>query len=56
MIEIIQAGQAGKTRLLIEMYRLRAKIFKERMGWDVHVDMNGLEVDDFDTDEADLAP
>lgn len=52
MIEIIQAGQAGKTRLMVEMYRLRAKIFKERMGWDVDVDMNGLEVDDFDTDEA----
>ena len=52
MIEIIQPGQAGKTKLLIEMYRLRAKIFKERMGWDVHVDMNGLEVDDFDTDDA----
>lgn len=52
MIEIIQPGQAGKTKLLLEMYRLRAKIFKERMGWDVHVDMNGLEVDDFDTDDA----
>lgn len=52
MIEVIQAGQAGKTKLMVEMYRLRAKIFKDRMGWDVHVDMNGLEIDDFDTDDA----
>lgn len=52
MIQVIQAGQAGKTRYLLEMYRMRALIFKERMGWDVNVDMHGLETDDFDTDAA----
>lgn len=52
MIQIIQAGQAGKTKYLLDMHRLRARIFKERMGWDVNVDMQGLEVDDFDIPEA----
>jgi acyl homoserine lactone synthase len=52
MIQIIQAGQAGKVKYLLDMHRLRARIFKERMGWDVNVDMQGLEVDDFDIPEA----
>ncbi len=52
MIQVIQVGQAGKTRYLLEMYRMRALIFKERMGWDVNVDMQGLETDDFDIDVA----
>lgn len=51
MIEIVQAGQAGKTSLLIDMHRLRKRIFKDRMGWDVQ-DNDGLEVDQFDIPEA----
>jgi len=52
MIQVMQSGQAGKVKLLLDMYKLRAKIFKERMGWDVDVDMHGLETDDFDVDHA----
>lgn len=48
MLEIVQAGQAGKTKFLFDMHRLRTRVFKERMNWDVNVDSNGLEVDQFD--------
>ena len=52
MIEIVQPGQAGKTSYLFDMHRLRTRIFKERMNWDVDIDKNGLEIDDFDLPEA----
>lgn len=52
MLEVVQAGQAGKTQLLFEMHRFRARVFRERMGWDVDVDENGLEIDEFDTPDA----
>lgn len=52
MIEIAQTGQAGKTSLLFDMHRLRARVFKDRLQWDVHVDGQGLEVDQFDIPEA----
>jgi acyl homoserine lactone synthase len=32
---------------LWEMYRLRAKVFKERMGWDIPV-LSGMEIDGYD--------
>jgi N-acyl-L-homoserine lactone synthetase len=48
MLEIVQAGQAGKTGLLFDMHRLRKRVFKDRMGWDVQVTDGGLEVDQFD--------
>ena len=32
---------------LWDMYRLRAKVFKERMGWDIPV-LNGMEIDGYD--------
>lgn len=52
MIEIAQAGQGGKTKLLFEMHRLRARIFRERMGWDVSINEMGMEIDQFDIQEA----
>ncbi len=52
MIEFAQAGQAGKSKLLFDMHRLRARVFKEKLHWDVHVDGEGLEVDQFDLPEA----
>ncbi|MEO1562858.1 MAG: acyl-homoserine-lactone synthase [Pseudomonadota bacterium] len=33
--------------LLDEMYRLRARVFNERLGWEVKVE-NGMEIDEFD--------
>lgn len=48
MIEIVQTGQSGKTHLLFDMHRLRARVFKDRLKWNVNVDPNGLEVDQFD--------
>ena len=52
MLEIVQAGQAGKTKLLFDMHRMRKRVFKDRMGWDVHVTEGGLEVDQFDLDDT----
>jgi N-acyl-L-homoserine lactone synthetase len=52
MLEIVQAGQAGKTRYLYDMHRLRKRVFKDRMGWDVTISSTGLETDDFDLPEA----
>ena len=48
MIELVQAGQAGKTTFLFDMHRLRARVFKEKMGWDVQVTPDNLEIDQFD--------
>lgn len=39
------------SHALAEMYRLRAKVFAERMGWEVTV-LSGMEIDDYDA----LAP
>lgn len=36
-----------KSKELWNMYRLRAKVFKERMGWDIPV-MSGMEIDGYD--------
>lgn len=52
MIEIVQAGQAGKTSLLFDMHRLRARVFKDMLKWDVNVNDDGLEIDDFDLPDA----
>lgn len=52
MIEIIQAGQAGKTDSLIEMHRVRKYIFKDRMGWDLDISKEELEIDNYDLPET----
>ncbi|OYW53110.1 MAG: hypothetical protein B7Y80_17705 [Hyphomicrobium sp. 32-62-53] len=52
MIKILQAGQAGSTRHLLDMHRVRTKIFRDRMGWDVDVNAMELEVDDYDLPET----
>ncbi len=52
MIEIIQAGQSGKTYSLFEMHRLRKKIFKDRMQWDVDIAGEELEIDNYDLPET----
>ncbi len=52
MLDIAQAGQAGKTSLLFDMHRLRKRVFKDRMGWEVSITPGGLEVDDFDLHNA----
>ena len=52
MIEIIQTGQFGKTSNLIDMHRLRKIIFKDRMGWDVDITHDELEIDNYDLPET----
>ena len=52
MIEIIQTGQSGKTMSIVEMHKIRKLIFKDRMGWDVDINDQGLEVDEFDLPET----
>lgn len=36
-----------ESKELWDMYRLRAKVFKERMGWDVPI-LSGMEIDGYD--------
>ena len=48
MIKILQTGQFGSTKYLVDMHRVRTKIFKERMGWDVQVNHMELEIDEYD--------
>src|SRR3954453_15058989 len=51
MITIIEGKNAPRhARLLSEMFRLRARVFRDELGWDVLVS-NGLERDRYD-DEA----
>lgn len=52
MIKIIQPGQIGQTKYMIDMHRTRAKIFKERMHWDVEVDHMAIESDEYDLPET----
>ena len=48
MIRIIENRDTNVyADLLDDMYRLRARVFKDRLGWDVKV-VEGLERDDFD--------
>ncbi len=48
MLEVVQPGQSGKTSLLFDMHRLRKRVFRDRMGWEVRINPEGLEVDQFD--------
>lgn len=52
MLAVVQAGQVGKTRLLIEMHRMRKRVFKDRLAWAVNISRSGMEVDAFDLPEA----
>src|ERR1700733_3904624 len=52
MLEIAQTGQSGKSSLLFDMHRLRKRVFKDRMGWDVNVSPSGIETDQFDLPES----
>lgn len=48
MITIVDAINAAQHKTLLgEMYKLRARVFADRLGWDVHV-QNGMEKDVFD--------
>lgn len=52
MIEIFQAGQFGKTKTLVEMHKFRKLVFKDRMGWDIPITEDGLDIDEFDLPET----
>lgn len=43
----IAARKEFKNKDLWNMYRLRAKVFKDRMGWDVPI-LSGMEIDGYD--------
>ncbi len=48
MIVVVDAINKDKfTHILDDMYKLRARVFQDRMGWDVKV-TNGREMDEFD--------
>ena len=48
MIILINGSEREQyTQLVNAMYRLRADVFHERLGWDVRV-INGMEIDEFD--------
>jgi acyl homoserine lactone synthase len=51
MIVVIEPHNAREyTDLMDEMFRLRARVFRDRMGWDVRV-INGKERDKFDDEQ-----
>lgn len=52
MIKILQSGQFGSTKYLVDMHRVRTKIFRDRMGWDVDVDAMEMEIDEYDRPET----
>ena len=43
----IAAHKEFESKELWNMYRLRAKVFKDRMGWDIPI-LNGIEIDGYD--------
>jgi acyl homoserine lactone synthase len=48
MILLVNGSERDQHRVLVnEMYRQRARVFKERLGWDVEVH-DGIEIDRFD--------
>jgi acyl homoserine lactone synthase len=48
MILLVNGSERDQHRVLVnEMYRQRARVFKERLGWDVEVN-DGMEIDRFD--------
>lgn len=48
MIIVVDGINKSKfTTAVDEMYKLRARVFQDRMGWDVKV-RNGREMDEFD--------
>lgn len=49
MIRIVRGMQdRDHQRLLDQMFKARARLFRDRMGWDVTVDQNGREIDEYD--------
>jgi acyl homoserine lactone synthase len=51
MITVIEGVDRDRHPALIEaMFRMRATVFSDRLGWDVTV-TNGLEIDRFDTED-----
>lgn len=46
----IAARREFQSKDLWDMHKLRAKVFKERMGWDVPI-MSGMEIDGYDAIE-----
>ncbi|MGL1920830.1 MAG: GNAT family N-acetyltransferase [Hyphomicrobiales bacterium] len=53
MILTLSLEQLKENEFLYEqMFRLRTKIFHEKMGWDVKVNSDGLEIDEFDAGDV----
>ena len=51
MIKIIYPGLYGTGSDFLQMHQMRARVFGQRMGWDVTIH-NNLEFDQFDTSES----
>ena len=43
-----RAALLHESELILGMHRLRGRVFKDRLDWDVAVS-NGLEIDEYDT-------
>jgi acyl homoserine lactone synthase len=51
MIVVIESHNAGRhAKLLTEMFRLRARVFRDKMNWDVDV-VDGMERDKYDDEQ-----
>ncbi len=52
MLKIVRAGDRTNLKYLTEMHQLRARVFRDRLGWPVEVIADGREVDQFDLPQA----
>jgi acyl homoserine lactone synthase len=51
MILVIEPHNAGRHQTLLEaMFRLRARVFRDKMNWDVNV-VDGMERDEYDNED-----
>ena len=49
LCRVIEGSGATKARLIDQIYRLRYRVFGQRMGWDVE-SLHGREIDEFDAE------
>lgn len=52
MLDLVRPGDFGKTSLLFDMHRLRKRVFMDELGWPVTATADGLEIDEFDDENA----
>jgi N-acyl-L-homoserine lactone synthetase len=53
MLRIVEGFEkTNEPELFDQMFKQRARLFKDKLGWDVKVDSNGWEQDEYDRDDT----